>query len=399
MRPERYSLPRQSRALLALLGGLGLLFALVGGCSAVIPDGRYACPTGVECPPGFACRDGFCFRGAFDGGALDLGFTDLGSADLGPTDLGVDGPAPDLGPCMPATMCDDGLFCNGPDFCAVDGVCGIHTVPPCVAPDTCAEDLARCCPGDCDDGNPCTDDTGCGGTACVFTAVASRPCDDGQFCTGADRCGADGLCSTHTGSPCGAEVCNETMNHCDGVACGAIAQTCCAGTCATGVCDGTDHCVLCGAAGQPCCAGLMCSPGAGTCSAVGVCSVPCGGDGQPCCGGSMCSMGLSCATGLCTCGGLGQACCDGSRCSGGAICDTGTCAPPPCGGAWQACCPPPTPCFGVDRRCFDDGTTAPPTCVRCGSAVNEICCPGDVCFDDRICTPSPDGGLSTCLAP
>lgn len=95
------------------------------------------------------------------------------------------------------------------------------------------------CPGGCDDGDPCTDDT-CVDGACVHSPNTA-PCDDGIFCNGPDSC-ADGLCATHPGDPCsGSSVCDETTDTCTGclgdgdcpadsygawTGCGAFSDTC-----------------------------------------------------------------------------------------------------------------------------------------------------------------------------
>ncbi len=90
---------------------------------------------------------------------------------------------------------------------------------PTVAPPTCNDN------GDCDDGNPCTDDT-CPvmGGMCLFTNDDSNACDDGEPCTD-DACVA-GVCvpTPDDGNSCS-----------DGVLCTTDA-------CVSGSCVGTDNC-------------------------------------------------------------------------------------------------------------------------------------------------------------
>jgi len=84
-------------------------------------------------------------------------------------------------------------------------------------------DNLKFCPGDCSDGNVCTDDScdpddaGADANGCIHTAN-SASCDDGLFCNGADTC-SGGSCSSHAGDPCAgglecANVCDEGGNTC-----------------------------------------------------------------------------------------------------------------------------------------------------------------------------------------
>ncbi|MFW5921622.1 MAG: hypothetical protein ACOCUS_07265, partial [Polyangiales bacterium] len=67
---------------------------------------------------------------------------------------------------------------------------------------------------DCDDGNPCTDDT-CRSGRCTREPNTAR-CDDGVYCNGPDRC-ADGACTDHLGDPCAdPTVCDEEKDMCVG---------------------------------------------------------------------------------------------------------------------------------------------------------------------------------------
>jgi hypothetical protein len=145
------------------------------------------------------------------------------------------------GPCTSDAQCDDGLFCNGIEWCS--GTCHAGA-PPCSPDDLpcgaeCDEEqdacIARCCTNaDCDDGIFCNGaevcDTGTGacmpGTrpcgeegeigpcgplcseeanVCVDPCNADAECDDVIFCNGAETC--DG-CSCHDGAP-PCENCSE----------------------------------------------------------------------------------------------------------------------------------------------------------------------------------------------
>lgn len=78
---------------------------------------------------------------------------------------------------------------------------GVCEGPACVATVTCA--VGESCCGDgtcqnCDDGNPCTEDS-CSPSGCVNTPLEALPCNDGDPCTVSDTCDASGAC---TGSTC-----------------------------------------------------------------------------------------------------------------------------------------------------------------------------------------------------
>ena len=126
-----------------------------------------------------------------------------------------------LGTCGNATLepgeqCDDGNLADG-DCCssgcafeAADSSCS--DADACTHDDVC--DGAGGCSGtaiQCDNGNPCTDDS-CDPTGvCSFTPNAAV-CDDGDACTEADTCSA-GFCGggpvdCDDGNPCTADACD-----------------------------------------------------------------------------------------------------------------------------------------------------------------------------------------------
>jgi hypothetical protein len=101
--------------------------------------------------------------------------------------------------------CDDGLYCNGADTCAL-GVCGAHAGNPCsAAGECCREEADRCA-------------TECASSPCDGLGVGA-PCDDGSACTSDDRCvdgpfgvlcrGTAALTCTST-DPCRASLCDDT---------------------------------------------------------------------------------------------------------------------------------------------------------------------------------------------
>ncbi len=107
--------------------------------------------------------------------------------------------------------CDDGVFCNGGDFCS-NMACDIHLGDPCIGGpdchDSCDETGGQCLspPGAAcgDDGNVCTDDTCDASGTCLHTNNTG-PCDDGDYCTAADQC-TSGTCVAGDITPLTARV-------------------------------------------------------------------------------------------------------------------------------------------------------------------------------------------------
>ncbi len=246
--------------------------------------------------------------------------------------------------------------------------------------------------GDCDDGNPCTDDLCSGGNcqnpnnsnACADDGNActndvcsggscahppnTAPCNDGQFCNGTDTC-SGGSCSVHTGNPCTdgpecADSCNEGADNCydsSGTPC-----TDDGNECTDDVCNGSGGCTH-PPNTAPCDDGQFCN-GADTCSG-GSCSVH-GGD--PCIGGSECDD--SCNEGADNCYDPSGTPCtdDGNACTDDECDGSGSCAHPNK--------PDDTPC--------DDGN--PDTCPdKCAGGV----CTGPEC----VCEFTIGGAIYTDL--
>jgi len=151
--------------------------------------------------------------------------------------------------------CDDGLFCNGADFCRA-GACTVHSDLDCNDGNVCTDDFcneseARCvhspntlscddglwCNGtdacsagscsihsgrNCDDHNICTDDSCSEDDDLCEYVNNTAPCDDGIFCNGADIC-QEGACSDHSGMNCDdsdictVDSCNESQKLCEHV--------------------------------------------------------------------------------------------------------------------------------------------------------------------------------------
>jgi hypothetical protein len=98
-----------------------------------------------------------------------------------------------------------------------DGNCNLKAIEVLALPATCTV------PGDCDDGNPCTDDV-CNGSNFCENNPNTDPCDDGNSCTSGDACSA-GTCAGVTDP--------------DGTSCDDGNLCTDADECTGGVCDGT----------------------------------------------------------------------------------------------------------------------------------------------------------------
>jgi len=153
---------------------------------------------------------------------------------------------------------------------------------------------------DCDDGDPCTDDT-FDGNGCVFTPVDGLACDDGDLCTAGDICQA-GVCAgeplecTPLDACHDAGSCDPATGECtdpqkpDGSAC-EIDDLCAEGACQAGVCEGSNP-IACQPLDQCHDAGV-CDP------ATGLCSNPEKTDGSACDDSDLCTQSDSCQAGVC----------------------------------------------------------------------------------------------------
>lgn len=143
----------------------------------------------------WGCLDGYApFWCALDGGD----FQGLGTrCDL------VECPSAE---CVTDADCpDDGLFCTGTELCDGAGSC-YSDGDPCSPGGVCDEDLDLCfvpctADADCDDGNPCTDDTCGDANTCINQPVL---CPDGEVCDA-----ETGQCVPDTTNPCEGVTCRS----------------------------------------------------------------------------------------------------------------------------------------------------------------------------------------------
>ena len=287
------------------------------------------------------------------------------------------------GECIPGDLldCDDDNVCTkeqcspqqGCLYQTIDGIC--DDVDECTVGDVCGNGV--CVPGapaDCDDANLCTDDSCDPDTGCLSVAN-SDPCDDNDPCTMGDLCVA-GACvpgqqlDCNDGNPCTDDSCEE------GIGCvHAWNQA----PCDDGnLCTEGDMCVggICKAgAAKNCADDDVCTDD--TCSPVLGCTHQL--NEAPCNDGNLCTTNDHCHLGSCIGGG-------DLNCDDGSVCTDDSCDPDG-GCVFQQivfpCCPPGLePCGDV---CINDQID-PDNCGECGKecGAGEICVAG---FCQTDCPP------------
>ena len=266
------------------------------------------------------------------------------------------GDACDDGACVagPPLNCNDGNPCTDDSCDPADGCLHSANAAPCTDGDTCTlGDLCAegvCVAGvaaDCDDGNPCTDDACDPGIGCVHQAN-SDPCDDSNACTLTDLC-AGGLCVGATSPDC------DDGNLCTTDSCDPLSG--CQHTDNTHPCSDDDLCTQ-----DDLCAEGSCVPGA---------AVSCD-DSNPCTDDS-CDAAAGCVYQDNT-----DPCDDGNACTTGDACGGGLCL----GGAAADC--------DDQDLCTDDGCDPSQGCVF---TINSA-----PCDDGSVCTTGDHCHLGSCIS-
>jgi hypothetical protein len=222
--------------------------------------------------------------------------------------------------------------------------------------------------GDCDDGNPCTDDV-CRAGVCQHPPN-SAPCDDGNPCTTGEAC-RDGSCQGGVNA-CQCAVDEDCAPHDDGDDCNGRLR------CVERVCvpDPAGP-VVCDTSQDPPCQRNTCQPQGGFCLRVPL------QDGSPCEDGNACTRLTACAQGECR--GQAVTCDDGNPCTDDrclpaagcdhpyntAACDDGDactqgdhCALGACGPGAESCCQDTLDNDGDGRTdCQDPGCAQDPACA------------------------------------
>ena len=252
------------------------------GCVTLV--NKEPCDDGSVCTTNDKCSEGTCHGGQL----LDCNDSNICTSDWCHP---IDGCVHELN----AVPCDDDDLCSIGDHCHLGD---------CISSGTLT----------CDDGNVCTDDNCNPKTGCTFTKNQA-PCNDGNACTTGDSC-AEGWClsggpldcddddpctddscapqsgctyaDAPEGTPCGDmtnDICKSgnclCVPNCDGQECG---NDGCGGQC--GTCTGQDACQNGTCVCQPACDGKECGADG------------CGGDCGPCDDGSYCDSNV-CKVGQC----------------------------------------------------------------------------------------------------
>jgi hypothetical protein len=315
------------------------------------------CQQDLDCDDGVACTDDACLDGSCQSTA------------------------------NPALCADDGVHCNGAEFCDPLADC-LSTGDPCQSPLYCHEDSQACVAcldnAHCDDGVGCTIDE-CQSLTCVNSADDSACTNDGLFCSGDEFCDPLLGCSS-TGDPCLAsgQVCDETSDSCgdclvdsdcdDGLDC--TEDLCQAGSCSHSpddtlcaddalFCTGTESCDLfvgCLSTGDPCPAqGLYCNESDDRCDA---CTLD-----QHCDDQIGCTLD-QCLDGACTALADDNACADdGVFCNGIEQCDS-----------QLDCVSAGDPCLDQGLHCNEDAMICQ-SCTEDDHCDDQLACTSDSCLE------------------
>ena len=269
----------------------------VGACS--YEDNELGCDDGDPCTQGDACKSGFCTAGQ----APDCDDNNPCTADK----------------CDPALVTDLSNGCTG---VSVADIC--DDGDPCTKGDGC--DSGFCKPGspkDCDDLNPCTDDSCDQKDGDCLHALKSEleVCDDGDACTKDDTCNHDHQCvgekfDCDDNLPCTVDSCDNLSGQCSHIA--GSGQSC----------DDGNGCTLGDACFEGICLGgksKLCDDSLGCTNDS--CDIKTGAcvfapNTNPCEDGNPCTLKDNCAAGKCA-SGAAKVCEDGNVCTF-AKCDTGT---------------------------------------------------------------------------
>ena len=306
-----------------------------------------------------------------------------------PEPEGVDAPCltplcdPDSGECAFEPF-HDGYPCDDQD--------------PCTAGETCQ--VGQCLGGlavNCNDGNICTDDVCESGQGCVYEDNYG-PCEDGDICTLADSCD-DGECQAgipincDDGNPCTDDSCDpltgcvHTANdadcddhnpctvgdHCQNTVCTSSGIDPCndGNLCTTDWCDPADGCqhsnnLLDCDDGDLCTDGEQCQDG--------LCG---GGDKVLCDDNNLCTDDWCTPLGGCQYDPNDAPCDDGNLCTEDDTCALGKCAP------------------GTPKDCADDNICTTDSCdplTGCVATLNEA-----PCDDEDLCTTGDHCHLGGCI--
>ena len=289
---------------------------------------------------------------------------------------------------------DDGLFCNGTEFCDAVLDCS-STGDPCTGGETCNEGTDTCDPPACDNDGTCESGEDCNNCPNDCFTGSGAECGngiceaaDGEDCVG---CPADcdgkqngnpnGRFCCGDGDGQGAIVCDSSTPECNGGGFSCTDVPASASCCGDGTCEGTENDVNC-AIDCGCSVPADCDD-ANECTVddcvANACQNTPVADGTSCNAGADLCCGGSCTTIACNVNGD---CDDGDACSTDTCLNGGTCSAT-CDNAFPACqngdgCCPPGCAFSNDDDCPCGGQNAP-----CSD--NSDCCSGN-CKNNGKCS-------------
>lgn len=312
----------------------------------------------------------------------------------------------DGNPCT-TDGCDKGKGCTFSNVgvgtpCGSPGCVGLsYAVTPTCASGVCQQAAKQ----DCNDANPCTNDT-CSVTSGCNHLPNAEVCDDGNACTVLDKCtmgkcqsGAVKVCSD--ANPCTIDGCDKGTGcsfpaQADGTLCSS--STCdgqaytAAAACKSGICQLAPAAVVCDDK-NPCTVdacdpvkGCMHSPAVADCSDNDACSIGDKCQNNKCVAGTkvVCDDGNSCTSDVCdpakgcTSSANSALCSDGNLCTTNDICAAGKCS-----GGPSVICDDKDPC----------------TTDSCSPSVGCSAKPGNdgaACSDNNACTVSDACAAGTC---
>lgn len=393
------------------------------GCAHTQLDGPVCDADGSKCTPLDKCSAGVCTKGeALNCDDKNPCTIDTCEPGAGCKHSGADGlPCSDDNPCTQGdvcagTDCKAGVakVCNPPDGChtaqcdLATGACKFTAAPDltpcddgllCTTADVCAAGSCAGKPKNCNDGNPCTQDSCIPSTGCSFSLQGEIPCNDGDECTAGDLC-VGGECIGQlmdVFAPLSAKGCNDgdpcTMDTCDPSS-GCVSKLLNGATCDDGdPCTAKEQCQngKCVASQYQCeckvdadCAskedGNLCNGSlvCGKIAQIPACVVAtqtvvqCDKTGDSACAAAACVP----TTGKCVMSPAidGAACSDGDACTAGDGCKSGKCSP----GKLIDC--------DDDNSCTADSCDPGKGCGHTGltggacDADGSVCTQGDACL-------------------
>ncbi len=178
------------------------------GC-IYVPANGIPCDDGDPCTALDLCDAGGCNPG----GPADCDDSNPCTIDQCDLDVGCVH-LPTQTPCCTGltSICDDGNPCTL-DVCdaeTLDCAYGVNDLPcddgdACTTADVCGGGVCAGFAADCDDGNPCTEDSCDSLTGCTAVILSGVDCDDGKECSTGDAC-INGVCTADTsGCACDAD--------------------------------------------------------------------------------------------------------------------------------------------------------------------------------------------------